>query len=73
MRLFAPLVTARKGYYTDLAAWAAKKGFATLRVDGAPVGRYGLVFRWSSGQKFYLFDIADDGSFTDPTFLERQP
>jgi excinuclease ABC subunit A len=33
--LLAPLVVARKGYYTDLAAWAAKKGFAALRVDGA--------------------------------------
>ncbi|MGH8303928.1 MAG: excinuclease ABC subunit UvrA, partial [Steroidobacteraceae bacterium] len=33
--LLAPLVAARKGYYTDLAKWAAKKGFKTLRVDGA--------------------------------------
>ena len=33
--LLAPLVVARKGYYTDLARWAAKKGFRTLRVDGA--------------------------------------
>ncbi len=33
--LLAPLVLARKGYYTDLAKWAAKKGFRTLRVDGA--------------------------------------
>ena len=32
--LLAPLVMARKGYYTDLARWAAKKGFRTLRVDG---------------------------------------
>ncbi|MBV8342626.1 MAG: ATP-binding cassette domain-containing protein, partial [Gammaproteobacteria bacterium] len=32
--LLAPLVVARKGYYTDLAKWAAKKGFRTLRVDG---------------------------------------
>ncbi|HZI84097.1 MAG TPA: excinuclease ABC subunit A, partial [Casimicrobiaceae bacterium] len=32
--LFAPLVVARKGYYTDLAKWAAGKGFASLRVDG---------------------------------------
>jgi len=31
----APLVTARKGYYTDLAKWAAGKGFSHLRVDGA--------------------------------------
>jgi excinuclease ABC subunit A len=33
--LLAPLVVARKGYYTDLAKWAARKGFAELRVDGA--------------------------------------
>ncbi len=32
--LYAPLVVERKGYYTDLAKWAAKKGYATLRVDG---------------------------------------
>jgi excinuclease ABC subunit A len=34
--LLAPLVVARKGYYTDLAKWAKKKGFRTLRVDGEP-------------------------------------
>jgi excinuclease ABC subunit A len=33
--LLAPLVVARKGFYTDLAKWAAKKGFKHLRVDGA--------------------------------------
>jgi excinuclease ABC subunit A len=32
--LLAPLVVARKGYYTDLAKWAAGKGFDLLRVDG---------------------------------------
>jgi excinuclease ABC subunit A len=32
--VLAPLVTARKGYYTDLAAWAAARGFERLRVDG---------------------------------------
>jgi excinuclease ABC subunit A len=32
--VLAPLVVARKGYYTDLAKWAAGKGFAALRVDG---------------------------------------
>ncbi|HEY4367101.1 MAG TPA: hypothetical protein VGN07_07665, partial [Steroidobacteraceae bacterium] len=32
--LLAPLVSARKGIYKDLAAWAAKKGYPTLRVDG---------------------------------------
>ncbi|MGB0866484.1 MAG: excinuclease ABC subunit UvrA, partial [Granulosicoccaceae bacterium] len=34
IQLFAPLVVARKGYYTDLAKWANSKGFAHLRVDG---------------------------------------
>ncbi|MGD0059492.1 MAG: excinuclease ABC subunit UvrA [Verrucomicrobiia bacterium] len=34
VELFAPLIVARKGYYTDLAQWALRKGFALLRVDG---------------------------------------
>ena len=33
-RVMAPLVVARKGYYTDLAKWAAARGFERLRVDG---------------------------------------
>jgi excinuclease ABC subunit A len=36
LELLAPLVVARKGYYTDLAKWAAAKGFSHLRVDGQP-------------------------------------
>jgi excinuclease ABC subunit A len=32
--LLAPLVVARKGYYTDLAKWALAKGYPELRVDG---------------------------------------
>lgn len=32
--LLAPLVVNRKGYYTDLAQWAAGKGYTHLRVDG---------------------------------------
>jgi len=32
--LHAPLIVDRKGYYTDLAKWALKKGFEQLRVDG---------------------------------------
>ena len=31
--LLAPLVSARKGFYTDLAKWAAGKGYTHLRVD----------------------------------------
>jgi excinuclease ABC subunit A len=34
VELFAPLIVARKGYYTDLAQWAARKGYSHLRVDG---------------------------------------
>jgi excinuclease ABC subunit A len=32
--LLAPLVVNRKGVYTDLAKWAAAKGYPRLRVDG---------------------------------------
>src|SRR5436853_6840371 len=32
--LLAPLVVNRKGVYTDLAKWAAGKGYGNLRVDG---------------------------------------
>ena len=35
--IHSPLVVARKGYYTELARWAAKHGHATLRVDGDPL------------------------------------
>lgn len=34
VELFVPLVVARKGLYTDLAEWAARKGYKHLRVDG---------------------------------------
>jgi excinuclease ABC subunit A len=31
--ILAPLIIARKGYYTDLAKWADNKGYSHLRVD----------------------------------------
>lgn len=34
IQILAPLVTARKGLYKDLAQWAAKQGFPSLQVDG---------------------------------------
>ena len=34
LEVLAPLVVARKGYYTDLAKWAAARAFTHLRVDG---------------------------------------
>jgi excinuclease ABC subunit A len=37
IRLLAPLVIGRKGYYTDLAEWARNKGYTALRVDGVDV------------------------------------
>ncbi|HRL21058.1 MAG TPA: excinuclease ABC subunit UvrA [Alcaligenes sp.] len=47
--LLAPLVTARKGYYTDLAKWAQGKGYTHLRVDGAfiPVSPWPRLDRYS--------------------------
>jgi excinuclease ABC subunit A len=46
--ILAPLVTARKGYYTDLARWAAGKGFESLRVDGVmlPTDRWPRLDRF---------------------------
>jgi excinuclease ABC subunit A len=46
--LLAPLVVARKGYYTDLAKWAARKGCAELRVDGVmtPTARWPRLDRF---------------------------
>lgn len=34
VRLLAPLVRARKGFHTEVAAWAVRQGFDTLWVDG---------------------------------------
>jgi excinuclease ABC subunit A len=34
LTLLAPLVRGRKGFHTEVAKWAEKKGFAALRVDG---------------------------------------
>ena len=46
--LLAPLVISRKGIYKDLAAWAAKKGYSHLRVDGAllPTGKWPKLDRF---------------------------
>lgn len=47
-QVLAPLVVARKGYYTDLARWAAGKGYRELRVDGVmtPTGRWPRIDRF---------------------------
>jgi len=46
--LLAPLVVARKGVYTDLAKWAAARGFTHLRVDGRflPTERFPRLDRY---------------------------
>ena len=53
VELYAPLVVARKGYYTDLAKWAANKGYEHLRVDGEllPTGD------WPRLKRFQEHDI----------------
>jgi excinuclease ABC subunit A len=38
--LLAPLVVARKGYYTELAKWANARGYKHLRVDGEMLATY---------------------------------
>lgn len=37
LTLLAPVVRHRKGYHTEVAQWAARHGFPTLRVDGQMV------------------------------------
>ena len=51
--LLAPLVSARKGYYTDLAKWAARKGFPHLCVDGRPLP----TDAWPRLERFQEHDI----------------
>jgi excinuclease ABC subunit A len=51
--LLAPLVIGRKGYYTELAEWAANRGYETLRVDGAPTP----TAAWPRLSRFKVHDI----------------
>jgi excinuclease ABC subunit A len=46
--LLAPLVVSRKGYYTDLAKWAAGRSYTHLRVDGEfiPTGKWPRLDRF---------------------------
>ena len=46
LRVLAPLIKGRKGYHTEVAKWAAKKGYPMLRVDG----------RWIEPEKFKALD-----------------
>ena len=51
--LLAPLIVARKGLYTDLAKWAAGKGYRELRVDGERIP----VKPWPRLDRFKEHDI----------------
>ncbi len=42
VRVLAPLIKARKGFHTEVAAWAVKHGFETLLVDGKFVSAFGF-------------------------------
>jgi len=53
IQLLAPLVKGRKGYYTDLAGWALRKGFSHLRVDGVLTP----TAAWPRLQRFREHDI----------------
>ncbi len=53
IKLLAPLIVARKGYYTDLANWAAGKGFSHLLVDGELLP----TDRWPRLDRFKEHDI----------------
>lgn len=44
--LLAPLIRGRKGFHTEIARWAVKKGFKLLRVDG----------KWIEPDKFQPLD-----------------
>ncbi|HYP79696.1 MAG TPA: hypothetical protein VEQ17_05365, partial [Steroidobacteraceae bacterium] len=48
--MLAPLVSARKGYYNELARWAAAKGYRHLRVDGklVPVSPWPKLARYKA-------------------------
>ncbi len=51
--VLAPLIVSRKGYYTDLAKWADKRGFDELRVDGELIP----VEPWPRLDRFKEHDI----------------
>jgi len=46
LRVLAPLIKGRKGYHTEVAKWAEKKGYSLLRVDG----------KWIEPAKFKALD-----------------
>ncbi len=70
--LLAPLVVARKGYYTDLAKWAASHGYSHLRVDGQflPVSPWPRLDRYQEHTielpvRDLIVDVRDESSLRE--------
>uniref|UniRef100_UPI0033411E77 excinuclease ABC subunit UvrA n=1 Tax=Castellaniella defragrans TaxID=75697 RepID=UPI0033411E77 len=70
--LLAPLVVARKGYYTDLAKWAAAHGHTHLRVDGKfiPVTPWPRLDRYQEHTielpvRDLIVDVRDEGTLRE--------
>ncbi|PYJ69799.1 MAG: excinuclease ABC subunit A [Verrucomicrobia bacterium] len=61
LKVLAPLVKARKGFYTDVAHWAARQGFDTLYVDGklVPISRFRKLERFKEHTIDVVVDVID--------------
>ncbi|MFW5689970.1 MAG: excinuclease ABC subunit A, partial [Spirochaetota bacterium] len=71
----APLVIGRKGYYTDLARWAARRGVGALRVDGEliptdPWPRLDRYVEHDIEMPFGPFEIGNRGGLDDRDAFE---
>ncbi|MDK3160825.1 hypothetical protein QPK87_30340 [Kamptonema cortianum] len=62
--LLSPLVKARKGFHTDVAEWAAKKGIAELRVDGKliPTAKFTKLARYQEHTIEAVMGVLHKGS-----------
>jgi excinuclease ABC subunit A len=65
LRVLAPLIKGRKGFHTEVAKWAQKKGYPLLRVDG----------KWIEPAKFKALDryVEHTISAEIGRFTKRQP
>ena len=67
--ILAPLITARKGFYTDLAKWAGAKGYTHLRVDGVftPVSPWPRLDRYKEHTiELPVADVVVDAAHEGP-------
>jgi len=65
LRVLAPLIKGRKGFHTEVAKWAEKKGYPLLRVDG----------KWIEPAKFKALDRYVEHTITVEMgrFNKKQP